>query len=109
MENTLKRLLNAETEAEQLVENAKNQREQLIQDALHQSHDAEQNFKQTIPELRASSLEKAKGRAEQGVAELRKRYMERQESLRNLAEENHAKALEAAIRLVTQVGVNKGS
>jgi V/A-type H+-transporting ATPase subunit G/H len=104
MENTLKRLLNAETEAEQLVENAKTQREQLIQHALQKAHDAEQNFKQSIPELRAGALEKAKGRAEQGVAELRKRYAERQTSLRNLAEENHDKALDAAIRLVTQVG-----
>ena len=47
MENTLKRLLNAETEAEELVENAKNQREQLIQDALHKSHDAEQKQQQS--------------------------------------------------------------
>jgi delta 1-pyrroline-5-carboxylate dehydrogenase len=58
MENTLKRLLSVETEAEQLVAKTQTEREQIIQQALQEAHQAEQQFKAKIPELKAHFLEK---------------------------------------------------
>jgi V/A-type H+/Na+-transporting ATPase subunit G/H len=104
MEDTLKRLLLVETQAEQLVAKAQTEREQIIQQALQESHQAEQQLKAKMPEIRTNLLEKAEERATQTIAELNKRYLERQENLHNLAEENQPKALEAAIHLLMQVG-----
>ncbi|KHD04908.1 hypothetical protein PN36_15325 [Candidatus Thiomargarita nelsonii] len=104
MENTLKRLLTVETEAEQLVAQVQKQREQIIQQALEEAHQAEEKFKAKIPEIQASFLKQAETRATQTIAELNKRYEERKERLRSLAQENKQKALEAAINLLMQVG-----
>jgi len=104
MENTLKRLLTVETEAEQLVAQAQKQREQIIQQALEEAHQAEEKFQAKIPEIQASFLKQTETRATQTIAELNKRYEERKERLRSLAEENQQKALEAAIKLLMQVG-----
>ncbi len=106
MENTLKRLLTVETEAEQLVAKAQTEREKIIQQALQESHQAQEEFKVKIPELRASFLKKAEARAAQTIAELKKRYEERYERLRHLAQENQQKSLEAAVHLLMQVGKN---
>lgn len=104
MENTLKRLLTVETEAEQLVAKAQTEREQFIQQALQDAHQAEQEFKAKLPTLHANFIEKAEVRATQSIAELNKRYEERKVRLRSLAEENQHKALEAAVHLLMQVG-----
>jgi len=104
MEDTLKRLLAVETEAEQLVAKAQTERKQMIQQALQEAHQTEQQFKTQIPEIRTNLLANAEERATLTIAELKKRYAERQESLHNLAEENQLKALEAAVHLLMQVG-----
>ena len=104
MEDTLKRLLTVEIEAEQLVSKMQIEREQIIQKALQDAHQAEQQFKATIPDLKASFLQKAEERANQTIAELNKRYEERKERLRNLAEENQQKALDAAVHLLLEIG-----
>ena len=106
MEDTLKRLLTVETEAEQLVAQAQTEREQIIQQALQEAHQAEEQFKAKIPELQAGFLKKAEARATQTIAELKKRYEERYERLRHLAQENQQKSLEAAVNLLMQVGKN---
>jgi vacuolar-type H+-ATPase subunit H len=104
MEDTLKRLLSVEIEAEQLVETKQAEREQIIQQALEQAHKAEQDFQATIPKLQASYLEKAEQRAEQSIVTLKKQYDDKQEYLRKLAEENQQQALDAAVHLLMQVG-----
>lgn len=104
MEDTLKRLLTVETEAEQLVAKAQTEREQIIQQALQESHLAEQQFKAKIPQIRTNLLEKAGERATQSIAELNKRYLEREQNLHHLATDNQSKALEAAVHLLMQVG-----
>ncbi len=104
MEDTLKRLLTIETEAEQLVDKANSKRETIIQQALEEAHQMEVRFKTKLPDFHAGWLEKAQVRANQTVAELQKRYEEKQEKLRNLADENQAKALQAALQLLMQVG-----
>lgn len=103
MENTLKRLLTVEMEAEQLVAQAQTEREQIIQQALQSAHQAEQAFQAKIPELQANWVTKAEVRADQTIAELNKRYEEKQQHLRHLAEENQANALTAALNLFMQV------
>jgi len=104
MEDTLKRLLTVETDAEQFVAKAQTEREQIIQQALQEAHQAEKQFKAKIPDLRASFLEKAEIQAAQTIAELKKRYEARKERLNNLAEDNQQKALEAAVHLLMQIG-----
>jgi hypothetical protein len=51
-------------------------------------------------------LKKAEARAAQTIAELKKRYEERYERLRHLAQENQQKSLEAAAHLLMQAGKN---
>ncbi len=104
MEDTLKRLLAVEIEAEQLVATKQAEREQIIQQALEKAHQAEQDFQATIPKLQASFLEKAKQSAEQSIVALKKRYEEKQEHLRKLSDENQQQALKAAVNLLMQVG-----
>ena len=104
MENTLKRLLTVEIEAEQLVAQAQTEREQIIQQALQSAHQAEQAFQAKVPELQANWIAKAEARADQAIAELSKRYEEKQQYIRQLAEENQDNALTAAIHLFMQVG-----
>jgi len=104
MEDTLKRLLTVETEAEQLVAKAYTKREQIIQQALREAHQAEQQFETKIPQLHNNFLEKAEARATQTIKELHKRYKERKTCLHDLALENQQKALEAAVYLLMQVG-----
>jgi len=104
MENTLKRLLDAEIRAETLVNKAQTEREQSVQQALQEAKQAEQQFKTSVPQLQAHFLEQAEGRATQSIAELSKRYEERKTLLSNLAEDNQQRALNAAVQLLMQVG-----
>ncbi len=105
MEDTLKRLLTVESEAEQLVTKAQKQREQLIQAALTKVAQEEQDFQKSLPELQTRFLQQAEKQAEQAIAELEKRYQAKQTQLYNLAEENQQKALDAAIQLLMKVGL----
>ncbi len=104
MEDTLKRLLTVEVEAEQLVAQAQAKREQIIQHALQSAHEAEHAFQKKIPELHTRFLAKAEAKADQAIAELSKRYEEKQQQLRHLAAENQDYALNAALHLLMKVG-----
>jgi len=104
MENTLKRLLSAESSAERTVAKAHIDREQRIQQALHEAHIMEENFKKRIPKIHEDFLKKSELHAEQTRAELEKRYEEKKSYLRDLAEENQERALESAINLMMRVG-----
>ena len=98
MDNTLKRLIEAESRAEQLVEEAKLKREEVTRKALEEARHAEQRFTDRVPELYASFLEKAEARAEQTIHELQRRYDERNKALRALAETREQEAIEAALQ-----------
>lgn len=104
MEDTLKRLLNAEIRAETLVAQAQTEREQTVQRALQETKQAEQRFKRNIPQLQHHFLEQAEARAIQSIAELNKRYEGRKTHLRQLAEDNQQRALDAAVQLLMRVG-----
>lgn len=98
MDDTLKRLLAAETAASALVDKAQKESEQLVQTAAQDARQQEERFNARIPELHAAFLEKANHRAEQSVAEMERRFEERIAQLRDAAEANEEQALEHAFQ-----------
>lgn len=104
MEDTLKRLLEVEAQAEHMVSKANSEKEQVIQQTLEEAQAIEKAFEEKVPGLHASFLEKADIRAQQSIVELQKRYEEKKVHLQNLADKNQARALEAAVQLLLQVG-----
>lgn len=97
MDDALQRLLAAEARARARIEEASQQRQRLIDEALAAARDAEARFEAARNELRAPFLRDAEGRAEQAVAELARKYSERQRTLRDLAARHEAEAVEAAL------------
>ncbi|MFN3545670.1 MAG: hypothetical protein ACK4UX_12550 [Thiobacillus sp.] len=97
MDDALQRLLAAEARARARIEEASQQRQRLIDEALAAARDAEARFEAARNELRAPFLHDAEGRAEQAVAELARKYSERQRTLRDLAARHEAEAVEAAL------------
>jgi len=106
MEDVLKRLLEAEARAEAMVADATAKREQIIRQATEEARAAEQRFEARIPEIQGSFAGKAQERAEQAIAELRRRYEERHKSLRALAERQADDAVNAAVALLLDVERN---
>jgi len=100
MDDTLQRLLDAEMRAEKIARQAEAARENIIQGALLEARAEDERFESRIPELHSSFINKAKTRAEQTVAELKRRYDERHAQLRNMAEEREDTALDAAFALL---------
>lgn len=97
MDAPLQRLLDAEARAQARVDEASRQRQRLIDEALAAARDAEARFEAGRSALRAPFLDEAHGRAEQAVAELARKYAERQRSLRELAAHHEAEAVDAAL------------
>lgn len=106
MEEILKRLLDAEAKAEEIVNIANAKRERMISQALEDGRAAEARFEARIPEIQASFADKAEERASQAVAELKRRYEERHKYLRELAEAHEREALDAAIALILDPAKN---
>jgi V/A-type H+-transporting ATPase subunit G/H len=100
MDDTLRRLLDAEVRAERIAHEAELEQESIIRDALAEAHALEERFRAGIPDLHRSHIEKAEQRAEQTVAELQRRYEERYRQLRELAEQHQDEALEAAFKIL---------
>ncbi|MBP7712325.1 MAG: ATPase [Gammaproteobacteria bacterium] len=100
MDDTLKRLLDTELRAGEAVQEAKGKREEITHQSLEEARRAEQRFHARVGELHATSLEKAKVRADQSIAELRRRYDERGKELRQGAEARENDAIEAALSVL---------
>lgn len=100
MEDTLTRLLDAETQAQERVDRAIAERDRVIAKARDEARAAEQRFEKRIPEIHRTFLDKAEQRAEQTVAELQRRCEEKQSELENLARERMDEAVEAATAIV---------
>jgi vacuolar-type H+-ATPase subunit H len=101
-ENSLQQLLDAEREAEGIVDSAMQARDRMIDQALKQAREEEQRFESRIPEIHESFHSKSMKRAEQTIEELKRRYDERVARLREQAEENEEEALNAAFSLITR-------
>ena len=100
MEDTLKRLLDAELRAQALVDQAFKERDRMVEKALEEARSAEQRFTARIPEIQASFVSKAEERADQTIAELERRFAERRQSLEAMADERRQEAAETAIAVV---------
>jgi len=100
MEESLQRLLDAETKAQEIHSKAEQARERIIQRALQEAKAKDEHFESRVPELHKSFMEKADSRAEQTVAELKKRFDERHTQLREYAEVREPEALEAAFAVL---------
>ena len=98
MDDTLKRLLEAEMRAEQLAQQAETEQENVIQSALARSK--EDRFRASVPDLHRTFISKSEERAEQTIAELKRRYDERHVQLRDTAEQREDEALEAAFEIL---------
>lgn len=96
MDDTLQRLLEAEMRAEKIARQAETDQEHVIQGALAEARAEEERFIARVPDLHRSFIKKAQERADQTVAELKRRYDERHVSLRDTAESREEEALDAA-------------
>jgi V/A-type H+-transporting ATPase subunit G/H len=100
MEDTLKRLLDAELRAQALVDQANKERDRMIQQALEEARSADERFTARIPEIQSSFLGKAEERAGQTIGEMTRRYEERRRNLRAMAEGRGGEAVEAALAIL---------
>jgi V/A-type H+-transporting ATPase subunit G/H len=100
MDDTLNRLIEAETRAESLAQEAEREQERIIQAALAEAKALDERFTARIPDLHREQINKAEERAGQTVAELKRRYDERHVELRDMAEQREDDALRAAFRLL---------
>ena len=100
MDDTLQRLLDAEMRAEQIAQQAEAEQQSVIQSALEEARTQQDRFRAGIPDLHRTFIAKAEERAEQTVAELKRRYDERHAQLRDTAEQREDEALEAAFELL---------
>ena len=99
MAEELRRLLEAEARAEALVDGAKRECDRLIEQAHAEVRAAEQRVEEHLPELRSSFFNKAGERTDSALAELERRYHQRGELLRSLAQKHGDEAVGAAFAL----------
>jgi vacuolar-type H+-ATPase subunit H len=97
MDNSLKRLLDAEARAQGLIDASNLERQRILDEALGAARDAQSRFAAGREKLRAPFLEEAHVRAEQAVAELSRKYQERQRNLREMAARHEQEAVAAAL------------
>jgi vacuolar-type H+-ATPase subunit H len=100
MDDTLKRLLEAETRAEKIARDAEQEQERIIQRAMQEARSEDERFTARVPDLHRGFIDKAGERAEQTIAELKRRYDERHVQLRDMAEQREHEALDAAFALL---------
>jgi V/A-type H+-transporting ATPase subunit G/H len=100
MDDTLQRLLDAEVRAESLAREAEEAHQRSVQEAITEAHDLDDSLTARIPEIQRSWIQKADERADKTIAEIERRYGERHERLRDLAEEREEEALAAAFQVL---------
>jgi hypothetical protein len=100
VDDTLQRLLDAEVRAEKIAQQAEAEQEHVLQGALQEARAKDERFTAQIPDLHRVYIGKAHERADQTVAELKRRYDERHVQLRNQAEQREEEALAAAFQVL---------
>jgi len=103
MDDTLQRLLDAEMKAERLAKEAEEQHGQTILVATNEARDLDDEFTGRIPEMQASWISRSEERALKTIAEIERRYAERHERLREMAEAREDEALIAAFQILIDV------
>jgi len=100
MDDALTRLLDAEARAREMIDAASRERQKTLDDALAAANEAQARFEKDRPNLRAPFLAEARSRAEQSVAELSRKYEERQKNLRDMASRHEQEAVRAALEWI---------
>lgn len=103
-EEPLKRLLDAEARAEQVIALAEEKRRGIVEQARQEVQAQEQLHAARVSEIQAAFLAQAEQRAQQTIAELKRRYAERAATMRASAASMEQRALDAAIELLTGSG-----
>lgn len=104
MDDALKRLLDAEQKADALVAKALEDRDRMIEQALDEVKTADARFRARIPELQEGFHKKAEERAEQAIAEIRRRHQERRDRLDQETGRHHDQAVEQGLRALLFAG-----
>ncbi len=102
MDESLKRLLEAEKQAELIVKQGEEESAEISRKALEDAKAIEQQFIQRLPEMYQSFSDRAQERAEQTIAEIKLRSDERNKALRELADQHSDEAVEQALKLVLE-------
>jgi V/A-type H+-transporting ATPase subunit G/H len=100
MDDRLKRLLEAEAQAQSLIDAASAERERMLDETLACARADEVRFAAGIGALREPYLKYAQSRADEAVAELTRKYEERQRNLREMAARHEQEAVDAALNLL---------
>lgn len=103
-EEPLKRLLDAEAKAEQVIAVAEEKRHGIVEEARLAVQAQEERHAERVKEIQTALLAQADQRAQQTVAELRRRYAERAAAMREAAVSMEQRALDAVIELLTSSG-----
>jgi len=106
MGNVLKRLLEAEHKAKEIVDHAKTERDRLVNEAREEVKRAEQRFQARVPDIHASFLDKAEEKAQAHISELERRYQERRELLVKISEQRQQQAIVQVLDLLLDVESN---
>jgi V/A-type H+/Na+-transporting ATPase subunit G/H len=107
VDESLKRLLDAEAEAENIIARADQERQAIIEQARHDVQTSEQQLAERVKDIHSSFLAQAEQRAQQTITELKRRHAERSAALRASASAQEQAALDAAIELLTATGNGK--
>ncbi len=103
-EEPLKRLLDAEARAEQVIARADEERRGIVEQARQEVAAQEARHAERIEEIRAAQRAQAEQRAQQTITELKRRHAERAAALRAASGSMEARALDAAVNLLTASG-----
>jgi len=103
MDDTLQRLLDAEMKAENLAKEAEEEHQRAIAAAVDEARELDAGFTERIPELQRTWIARSEERAAKTIAEVERRYDERHENLRELAEKREEEALDAAFQVLIDV------
>lgn len=102
-DETLKRLLNAEMEAERIVKRADEERQAIIEQAKRDADAERRQYAVRIADLRASFRAQAEQRAQQTITAMQRRFQEQELALRTAAKLREQLALDEALAVVTGV------
>jgi V/A-type H+/Na+-transporting ATPase subunit G/H len=107
VDESLKRLLDAEAKAEDIIARADQERQAIIEQAQYDVQTSERQLAERVKDIHASFLAQAEQRAQQSVAEMKRRHAERAKALRASAATQEHRALDAAIRILTETDAAK--
>lgn len=104
VDESLKRLLDAEAKAELVIARAEEERQKIIEQARHEVEASEQQHAARIKEIHEAFIAQADQRARQTIAELKRRHTDHATALRLSVTKWESQALDAAVSLLSGAG-----